>query len=1275
MARSSSQQVDIMSTTLTDGRLSLSPSTNALDGLDRISHKEPIDHPSPAIESAPFSRKDNEHRVFKESQVPNVSDSHVRAKQPQSREGVQKYPDDQLHVSVPAVNGHYEHLNRSETKENAVGGAGGRMVPISSGKIQERPNNTDEKTSTANMGYIRADFSPWGERPSYRRTTSQESATFTTPPAVELGPPQPKAQQVRSEDGAGTRTICPSAPTSKSYTSLRGDGGRRQHDNLEREVTVQVPTVELNPQKWSALQGNGHNDRVENVNMNVPHRQGEDPKRLSAPVPPRTDTATYGNQPAMSSDVAKTLNRHSVSYTQTSANAGAAGTKFDPSAWGERPSYRRDDRVEHVNMNVALGPQHRGKDIGRGSAPIPPRTDKVTYTAQPAASSDVSKSLKPQPNSYTQGCGNASVNAPRGRWDPSPWEARPSYRREDPKENVGVNALTAKVGTLQLGERGGHSAPAPERKEPTSFNNRPAQSSRDSKGSNVYDPLKRYTQPNQPSLGKSKLFVKPQKTFVGPYMNGGTGRETLQPPPSSSSSSSSTSSYHSAPQSSSTTSSTSSYSSTTHRQQSPPFGGLHKPSSPYWNKTSSVLPPRQPQSHPFGPVSDSQRTGHDPTKPNYSSTAYQTYRNPPPPHSSQSYNNYQRPTNSNSNSYQPYAGTNNTYQQYGQSTYGSSSSVNRFDESCTLMTTQKDLRELLESIPTDEDVEVLAQPEGLTVNLLRHQLKGLAWLKDRENGINKGGMLADDMGLGKTLQSISLILTNPSEDKKCKTTLVVAPLALIRQWEDEIETKTKKGLLRVLVYHGSSRTKDPAVLARYDVVITTYQVVASEFPKTSKKKKDAEDSPPKAKSTLGPLYKAKFYRIILDEAQTIKNKSTRSALGCYELEAEKRICLTGTPLQNNVDELYSLLKFLKIKPYHDYAIFKDQISNPLARGRSKVAYNRLQLILGAIMLRRTKTTLIDGKPLLSLPSRNVKVEKVKFTAREQAFYDRLETTIRTRFKTMIKSGKAINYTNVLVLLMRLRQACNHYRLVPLSETLDDDSHDTNALKGVDNALDDDVDDDDDMDLLAKSLGDMSVKSGKQRQCAICRDALKADVSGDLCADCAVIKDDDGDSEGKGKATSAMPEQSTKIRVMMSRLEDIDEKSPDSKIIIFSQFTSMLDLVEVSLKEKGFRFSRYDGSMSNTVREANLNAFRTDSKIQIMLISLKCDQAIDRVHRIGQTRPVYVTQITIEGTVEDRILELQKKKRELIEGALGNAEFQQKKKKKLSTEELIYLFMG
>ncbi|KAH7293668.1 hypothetical protein KP509_28G036100 [Ceratopteris richardii] len=290
-------------------------------------------------------------------------------------------------------------------------------------------------------------------------------------------------------------------------------------------------------------------------------------------------------------------------------------------------------------------------------------------------------------------------------------------------------------------------------------------------------------------------------------------------------------------------------------------------------------------------------------------------------------------------------------------------------------------------------------------------------------------------------------------------TLVVCPTSVLRQWANELKEKVSaEKPLSVHLYHGSGRTKDPNELAKHDVVLTTYSIVSMEVPKqplpddkeadgrnascyglsllmrpedgnTNKKKtgkgKKAETDVEKA----GPLAKVAWFRVVLDEAQSIKNRRTQAARACWGLRAKRRWCLSGTPIQNTIDDLYSYFRFLKYEPYSIYKHFRSEIKEPISRDPAR-GYRNLQTVLQKILLRRTKNSHIDGEPIINLPEKVVCLEQVDFTSEERAFYTALETQSREQFQIYAEAGTVqSNYVNILWMLLRLRQACDHPCLV------------------------------------------------------------------------------------------------------------------------------------------------------------------------------------------------------------------------------------------------------
>lgn len=669
-----------------------------------------------------------------------------------------------------------------------------------------------------------------------------------------------------------------------------------------------------------------------------------------------------------------------------------------------------------------------------------------------------------------------------------------------------------------------------------------------------------------------------------------------------------------------------------------------------------------------------------------------------------------------------------------------------------------------EESDVDEDEEDDGTVPGLKVKLLPHQIEGVDWMRDKETGtkktrgvLPKGGILADDMGLGKTIQSIALMLTNPKpsaeELEKAKRklpdgigkgTLVVAPLALIKQWEGEIKERVEEDhALSVCVHHGPGRTKNFKDLKKYDVVITTYQTLSSEHAGSEGSLKVG---------CFGVLW----YRIILDEAHSIKNRNAKATKAACALNAEYRWCLSGTPMQNNLDELQSLIHFLRIKPYDDLNQWREQITKPMNNGRGGLALRRLQVYLKAFMKRRTKDVLKqqgtgdDGKAGskgaksagFKIVARTVENVEAEFSEQEREFYQRLES--RTdRSLEMMMAGNKMSYASALVLLMRLRQACNHPKL-----TGSDLSSESDAMNGSQTPRRKKSAVEDDMDSIANMLGGLSVETKRCDVCQIELSAQQASNGAIRCIECEadlekqttlvkekkkirkeknkrleqrtvqaqrkqarrIIEDsddddtdaaddddsssvEDDDEEYSSDESSSEPTllQSTKIRELLSILK---ADSHQHKYIVFSFFTSMLDLIEPFLKSSRIRFVRYDGKMRNDAREASLNSLRTDPSIRVLLCSLRAgslglnltaasrvvilepfwnpfveEQAIDRVHRLNQTEDVKVYKLTVKDTVEGRILALQDKKREL-----ANATIEGKKgAMKLTLQDMLKLF--
>ncbi|XP_010487522.1 PREDICTED: helicase-like transcription factor CHR28 isoform X1 [Camelina sativa] len=639
-------------------------------------------------------------------------------------------------------------------------------------------------------------------------------------------------------------------------------------------------------------------------------------------------------------------------------------------------------------------------------------------------------------------------------------------------------------------------------------------------------------------------------------------------------------------------------------------------------------------------------------------------------------------------------------------------------------------------------------PHGvLTVPLMRHQKIALEWMRKKEKRSRncRGGILADDQGLGKTISTISLVLLHKlklqSKQKKRKGrksggTLIVCPASVVKQWAREVKEKVSdEHKLSVLIYHGSNRTKDPIELAKYDVVVTTYAIVTNEVPQNpllglfdtfSKKRDRASFEGSNLQPPAGALGRVRWLRVVLDEAHTIKNHRTLVAKACFSLRAKRRWCLTGTPIQNKVDDLYSYFRFLRYHPYAMCLSFRQRIKVPISKNSLR-GYKKLQAVLRGIMLRRTKGTLLDGQPIIILPPKQVNLSKVDFSVVEWSFYRKLEMYSRLQYQEYADEGTLHEHmAHLLVMLLRLRQACNHPQLVngyshsDAIEEIPDVGHESdreyltillNLLKSSFSICN--VCNDPPKDPVVTLCGHVFCYecvseniNGDHKTCPAlnCSTELKHDNVFTESAIRSCINDYDDPKDKKVLFSLQGEFISSKIKAVIEILQSLpkqgsDPDSPPIKTIVFSQWTGMLDLVEQSFVKNRIKFRRLDGSMSLLTRDIAVKEFNNDPDVEVMLMSLKAgnlglnmiaachvilldlwwnptteDQAIDRAHRIGQTRTVTVTRIAIKNTVEERILTLQERKRKIVASALGE-KHGKSSAIQLTLEDLEYLFFG
>ncbi|KAI1367904.1 SNF2 family N-terminal domain-containing protein [Xylaria arbuscula] len=633
------------------------------------------------------------------------------------------------------------------------------------------------------------------------------------------------------------------------------------------------------------------------------------------------------------------------------------------------------------------------------------------------------------------------------------------------------------------------------------------------------------------------------------------------------------------------------------------------------------------------------------------------------------------------------------------------------------------------------------QPDAIKSTLLLHQLQGLAWMRSKENpqlpapdssdvvqlwkrypGGNfqnlasghvtntrprllSGSILTDDMGLGKTLQTISLIM---SEGFGEGPTLIIAPTGVLSNWEQQFTEHVKADRVpRVLRCHGSSKhhklTKSD--LLKYDIVVTSYGLLASQFKSGNWK----------------ALFSVNWRRVVLDEGHVIRNPNTKNAQAAYKLQAKSRWILSGTPFVNNTTDFWSALLFLKITGgIQEKSIFNSRIARPLEgivkdknntarlkiRGEAQALFQKL---VQDLCLRRKKDMAFIN---LQMPEKTEYVHRVRFTKLEQLRYEEILGEAREILQQFISrsyekkakkrkrnddsdSDQGVKFANVLETLLRLRQICDHWSLTGsrvkaiLAKLGEDDlvaltpENSQILLDALAEAIRisedcpicyDPIQTHDPIITACKHrFGKTCILDAlkRQKRCPMCRQELTED---DLLAprslDVETPTGADLDSERRSSKTD--------------QLEALVEKhlqNPGSKIVIFSQWTSFLDIIEALFIEKSIKCVRLEGKMNIKQRDEAVSKLNNDPETRIMLASLHAagvgvnltaadtviltdcwwapaieDQAVDRVHRIGQKRPVTVYKLLVEGSVEYRVLDIQSDKRKLVALAFQDEDY-------------------
>lgn len=471
-----------------------------------------------------------------------------------------------------------------------------------------------------------------------------------------------------------------------------------------------------------------------------------------------------------------------------------------------------------------------------------------------------------------------------------------------------------------------------------------------------------------------------------------------------------------------------------------------------------------------------------------------------------------------------------------------------------------ELKALQQRLAGFKEMALVQPPVGFKAELRAYQREGLSWLQFlREFSLH--GVLADDMGLGKTIQTLAHLLLEKQSGRMDRPCLIIAPTSVLRNWAREAAKFAPE--LTVLLLHGDDRHCDFSRIKKHDLVITSFPLLV----------RDAD--------RLQPV---EWHIVALDEAHNIKNPKSKAALVCGSLKARHRLCLTGTPMENHLGELWSLFHFLMPGLLGDADHFRSYYRTPIERDADAERQKQLSDRLQPLLLRRTKSAVAKD-----LPPKTEILHTIELDKAQTDLYETIRAAVDERVREAI-SNQGLERSQIIVLdaLLKLRQVCCHPKL------------------------------------------------------------LKIDAAQKL-------------------------EISAKTAFLMEDLlpELLDE---GHRVLIFSQFTEMLAIIESLLVKEGIKFVKLTGSTQD--RETPVLRFQK-GEVPVFLISLKAGgaglnlttadtvihydpwwnpaaeaQASDRAYRIGQTKPVFIHKLICQGTIEERIVEMQKTKAALVEGLLS-----------------------
>jgi non-specific serine/threonine protein kinase len=487
------------------------------------------------------------------------------------------------------------------------------------------------------------------------------------------------------------------------------------------------------------------------------------------------------------------------------------------------------------------------------------------------------------------------------------------------------------------------------------------------------------------------------------------------------------------------------------------------------------------------------------------------------------------------------------------------------------------LDEKFERLREFKNIPEIIAPDNLQAILRPYQTAGYQWL-NYLNDVGWGGILADDMGLGKTVQALTMLQHYKTQEGKLMA-IVVCPTTLIYNWENEIKKFTPE--LSYKIHHGSLRTRDVAELQKANIIITTYGTLRSD---------------------IQVLLKIFFDYIVLDESQAIKNPASKVTRAACLLTAKNRVCMSGTPLQNNTFDIFAQMNFLNPGLLGSMDFFRNEFANPIDKFGEQEQKDHLRKLLYPFILRRTKEQVAKD-----LPEKTETILFCEMETEQRKIYDAYRNSYRDKIMGVIdQQGIDKSQLTILQGLMKLRQICDSPAILN-----EEDKHPNHSIK---------------LDELTR---------------------------------------------------------------------EIQENIGEHKALIFSQFLGMLALIKDKLREEGVPFEYFDGSTSINDRQKAIENFQNNDQCRVFLISLKAggvglnltaadyvyivdpwwnpaveQQAIDRTHRIGQTKNIFAYRMICIDTIEDKILQLQERKRKLASELISDdVNFV----KALSKADVEYLF--